>query len=126
MNWFISKDINPVLVLFANSDWIIIEKNLHIYIRTCFFQSNALKVITPATLDILLKMLSSNELSGPANELRQDLLELKDLALKSIICMVHMIHGSSPDQVSVDHSESIWFEESGDVAQQVNIYKSQL
>jgi hypothetical protein len=46
-------------------------------------------------------MMSSNELSGPANEQRQDLLELKDLALKCIVCMVHMIHGSSPDQVSV-------------------------
>lgn len=71
----------------------------------CGTQSNALKVITPATLDILLKMLSSNELSGPANELRQDLLELKDLALKSIICMVHMIHGSSPDQRQVEVSQ---------------------
>lgn len=74
-----------------------------------------MKVITPATLDILLKMLSSSELSGPANELRQDLLELKDLALKSIICMVHMIHGSSPDQVSVGHSESVCFKKSVDV-----------
>eukprot|EP00105_Crassostrea_gigas_P036363 XP_019920511.1 PREDICTED: neurobeachin-like protein 1 [Crassostrea gigas] len=71
----------------------------------CGTQSNALKVITPATLDILLKMLSSSELSGPANELRQDLLELKDLALKSIICMVHMIHGSSPDQRQVEVSQ---------------------
>ena len=62
-------------------------------------QSNALRVITPATLDILLQILSSSELSGPTNEQRLDLLELKDLSLKCIVCMVHMIHGSSPDQV---------------------------
>ncbi|XP_061165431.1 neurobeachin-like protein 1 isoform X2 [Saccostrea echinata] len=71
----------------------------------CGTQSNALRVITPATLDILLQMMSSNELSGPANEQRQDLLEMKDLALKCIVCMVHVIHGSSPDQRQVEVSQ---------------------
>ncbi|XP_078323505.1 neurobeachin-like protein 1 isoform X4 [Crassostrea virginica] len=71
----------------------------------CGTQSNALRVITPATLDILLQILSSSELSGPTNEQRLDLLELKDLSLKCIVCMVHMIHGSSPDQRQVEVSQ---------------------
>ncbi|XP_021366386.1 neurobeachin-like protein 1 isoform X2 [Mizuhopecten yessoensis] len=71
----------------------------------CGDQSNALKVITPATLDVLLKMLAFDKKQGPTNEQRQELLSLKDLVLKSIICMVHMIHAAIPDQRQVEVSQ---------------------
>ncbi|KAK3083537.1 hypothetical protein FSP39_025014, partial [Pinctada imbricata] len=70
----------------------------------CGMQHNGLRVITPATLDVLLKMISDNEVSGPANETRQELWDLRELVLKCIICMVHVIHASSPDQRQVEVS----------------------
>ncbi|XP_069107826.1 neurobeachin-like protein 1 isoform X1 [Argopecten irradians] len=71
----------------------------------CGDQTNALKVITPATLDVLLKMLAYDKTQGPTNEQRQELLSLKEVVLKSIICMVHMIHGAIPDQRQVEVSQ---------------------
>ena len=62
-------------------------------------QPNALKAITPATLDVLLKILSSNEHDRPTNEQRLEMLALKDLVLKCAVRMVHVIHCCSPDQV---------------------------
>ncbi|XP_067686159.1 neurobeachin-like protein 1 [Haliotis asinina] len=63
---------------------------------------NALKAITPATLDVLLKILSTNQKEGPTNEQRQERLCLKDLVLKNIVRMVHTIHCCSPDQRQVE------------------------
>ena len=64
-----------------------------------FLQHNALKAITPATLDVLLKILSTNDLEKPTNEHRLEMGQLKDLVLKCLIGMVHVIHCCSPDQV---------------------------
>lgn len=58
-------------------------------------------MITPATLEVLLKMLSTDHVTGPTNELRQELFCIKDLVLKCIICMVHVINLASIDQVQV-------------------------
>ncbi|XP_076087925.1 neurobeachin-like protein 1 isoform X3 [Mytilus galloprovincialis] len=70
----------------------------------CGSQNNALKVITPATLEVLLKMLSADHVTGPTNELRQELFCIKDLVLKCIICMVHVINLASIDQRQVEVS----------------------
>ena len=65
----------------------------------CMLQVNALKAITPATLDILLHVLSASQRAGPTNEQRLDSMCLKELVLKCVVKMVHVIHGCSPDQV---------------------------
>ncbi|GAB1600529.1 neurobeachin-like protein 1 isoform X2 [Argonauta hians] len=63
---------------------------------------NALRSITPATLDVLLKALSSkkplNELDIPAKWA----IPLKEVVLKCIVRMMHVIHCSSPDQRQVE------------------------
>ena len=69
------------------------------FLNFFILQNNALKVITPATLEVLLKMLSSDDNKGPTNELRQELFCVKDLVLKCIICMVHIINSASADKV---------------------------
>ena len=69
------------------------------FLQSFLFQPNALKAITPATLDVLMKILSSNEHDRPTNEQRQEMLALKDLVLKCAVRMVHVIHCCSPDQV---------------------------
>ncbi|CAI9726854.1 1 isoform X1 [Octopus vulgaris] len=65
-------------------------------------QHNALRSITPATLDVLLKALSSqkpqNELDAPARWA----IPLKEVVLKCIVRMVHVIHCSCPDQRQVE------------------------
>ncbi|XP_041374666.1 neurobeachin-like protein 1 [Gigantopelta aegis] len=68
-------------------------------------QDNALKAITPATLDIMLKVLSAKQRNGPTNEQRQETTCLKELVLKSVVRMVHVIHGCSPDQRQVEVAE---------------------
>ena len=64
-------------------------------------QVNALKAICPATLDVLLKVLSRDEITGPTNEQRQEFLGLKEMVLKCLVRMVHVIHCCSPDQVNI-------------------------
>ena len=67
------------------------------------FQTNALKAISPATLDILLKVLgvgSSPDLQA-TNLQAEKAANLKTLVLKVIVRMVHIIHESSPDMVSI-------------------------
>ncbi|KAL5005989.1 hypothetical protein ScPMuIL_017147 [Solemya velum] len=68
-------------------------------------QINALKAITPATLDVLLQVLSTNQIPGPTNEQRSELTALKDLVLKCIVRLVHVIHVGSPDQRQVEVSQ---------------------
>ncbi|XP_055956982.1 neurobeachin-like protein 1 [Patella vulgata] len=68
-------------------------------------QHNALKAITPATLDVLLKVLSSNRKFGPTNTNREEISTLKDLVLKCIVRVVHVIHCCSPDQRQIEVSE---------------------
>ncbi|ESO94157.1 hypothetical protein LOTGIDRAFT_232423 [Lottia gigantea] len=64
---------------------------------------NALKAITPATLDVLLTVLSSERV-GEADS-NQDFIRLKDLVLKCIVRLVHVIHCCSPDQRQIEVSE---------------------
>lgn len=68
-------------------------------------QTNALKAITPATLDVLLKVLAAGAVQGPTNAQRQAAATLKDLVLKCIVRMVHVIHECSPDQRQIEVSE---------------------
>ncbi|KAK3582874.1 hypothetical protein CHS0354_012486 [Potamilus streckersoni] len=68
-------------------------------------QTNALKAITPATLDVVLKILSVEQHDKPTNEQRKDSLVLKSLVLKCIVKMVHVIHCCSPDQRQVEVSQ---------------------
>lgn len=58
-----------------------------------------MKAVTPATLDVLLNVLSAKTVHGPTNSQRQEAARLKDLVLKCIVRMVHVIHECSPDQV---------------------------
>ena len=64
------------------------------------FQSNSLKGITPATLDVMLKVLAADTVEGPTNAQRQEATRLKELVLQCIVRMIHVIHECSPDQVS--------------------------
>ena len=68
-----------------------------------FFQVNALKAICPATLDVLLKILSSPPTGGGmgagGDDVRQNKTLLHDLVLKCMVRTVHVVHCCSPDQV---------------------------
>ncbi|XP_060592045.1 neurobeachin-like protein 1, partial [Ruditapes philippinarum] len=68
-------------------------------------QHNALSAVTPATLDVLLKILASNGSDKPTNEQREEMRGLKNLVLKCMVRMIHVIHCCSPDlrQVEVSH-----------------------
>ena len=71
-------------------------------------QTNALKAITPATLDVMLKVLSASTVQGPTNALRQEAAVLKDLVLQCIVRTVHVIHECSPDQVSLPRVDRVF------------------
>lgn len=71
----------------------------------CGAQTNALKGITPATLDVMLKVLSAHTVQGPTNAQRQEAATLKDLVLQCIVRVVHVIHECSPDQRQIEVSE---------------------
>ncbi|XP_025103761.1 neurobeachin-like protein 1 isoform X2 [Pomacea canaliculata] len=71
----------------------------------CGSQTNARKAVTPATLDVLLKVLSNETVKGPTNSQRQELAALKDIALKCTVRMVHVIHECSPDQRQIEVNE---------------------
>ena len=68
-----------------------------------FIQVNALKAICPATLDVLLKILSSPPTGGGVgaggDDVRQNKTLLHDLVLKCMVRTVHVVHCCSPDQV---------------------------
>ncbi|XP_053386541.1 neurobeachin-like protein 1 [Mercenaria mercenaria] len=68
-------------------------------------QHNALSAVTPATLDVLLKILAASGSDKPTNEQREEMSRLKNLVLKCMVRMVHVIHCCSPDlrQVEVSH-----------------------
>ena len=66
------------------------------------FQNNALKVICPATLDVLIKVLLGNQVVGPSNAV-QDHLELKEIVLQCIMKVIHIVHTSTADMVSQSH-----------------------
>ena len=65
-----------------------------------FLQQNALRSITPATLDVLLGCVSLISQQKAPSEKQQQMIILKKLVLKCIVRMVHVIHCSCPDQVS--------------------------
>ncbi|XP_076450797.1 neurobeachin-like protein 1 [Babylonia areolata] len=71
----------------------------------CGSQTNALKGITPATLDVMLKVLSAHTVHGPTNAQRQEAATLKDLVLQCIVRVIHVIHECSPDQRQVEVCE---------------------
>ncbi|WAR10789.1 NBEL1-like protein, partial [Mya arenaria] len=62
-------------------------------------QHNALSAITPATLDVLLRVLGAIDDAKPTNEHREEAGQLSELILQCLVRMVHVIHSSSPDQV---------------------------
>ena len=69
------------------------------------YQVNALKAICPATLDVLLKILSHPPSTGggrpgaSGDDVRQNKTLLHDLVLKCMVRTVHVVHCCSPDQV---------------------------
>ncbi|KAL4217498.1 Neurobeachin-like protein 1 [Mactra antiquata] len=65
-------------------------------------QPNALSAVTPATLDVLLKILGLHDCERPTNELREEMIELNKLVLKCMVRMIHVIHCCSPDQRQVE------------------------
>ena len=73
----------------------------------CCIQVNALKAICPATLDVLLKILSSPPTGGGmgagGDDVRQNKTLLHDLVLKCMVRTVHVVHCCSPDQVQCVH-----------------------
>ncbi|KAK7111968.1 hypothetical protein V1264_011504 [Littorina saxatilis] len=71
----------------------------------CGSQTNSLKAISPATLDVMLKVLSASTVHGPANVQRQEATRLKEIVLQCIVRMVHVIHESSPDQRQIEVNE---------------------
>ena len=65
-----------------------------------YLQDNALKAICPATLDVLLRVLWSHSLPGSGSALRdEEMMEVKQLILKCLVRLVHVLHNSSPEQV---------------------------
>ncbi|XP_064646322.1 neurobeachin-like protein 1 isoform X2 [Lineus longissimus] len=70
-------------------------------------QHNALRAISPATMDVCMKLLSSNNTPGPTNEYREDIAKLKELILKCLQRTVHVLHAASPDQRQVEVSTII-------------------
>ncbi|CAH1788242.1 unnamed protein product [Owenia fusiformis] len=64
--------------------------------------TNGLRAICPATLDVLLKVLIYNDPNRPSNEQRQTYSDLKQLVLRSLVQMVHVLHMASPDQRQVE------------------------
>ncbi|XP_052812655.1 neurobeachin-like protein 1 isoform X3 [Mya arenaria] len=68
-------------------------------------QHNALSAITPATLDVLLRVLGAIDDAKPTNEHREEAGQLSELILQCLVRMVHVIHSSSPDQRQVEVSQ---------------------
>lgn len=68
-------------------------------------QQNALRSITPATLDVLLCCVSLISQQKTPSEKHQQVLILQKLVLKCIVRMVHVIHCSCPDQRQVEVSQ---------------------
>lgn len=80
--------------------FVIVCSNPVIYsCLNLFVQWNALAAITPATLDVLLKILASHRVDKPTNELGAEMCKLQHVVLKCMVRMIHVIHCSSPDQV---------------------------
>ena len=55
--------------------------------------------ITPATLDVLLKVLGGHVTEKPTNEIRAEMSKVAHVVLKCMVRVIHVIHCSSPDQV---------------------------
>ncbi len=82
------------------AQWLTIEDKTNC---TFLHQVNALKAICPATLDVLLHILSEAPPGGHSGggDARKDVLPLQDLVLKCMVRMVHVVHCCSPDQVAI-------------------------
>jgi len=63
------------------------------------WQVNALKAISPATVDVLLKVIQSTY-QPRRSESAQDVLSLKELVMQCIVCVVHIISRAVPEEVS--------------------------
>ncbi|KAH3749057.1 hypothetical protein DPMN_183547, partial [Dreissena polymorpha] len=68
-------------------------------------QHNALMAISPAMLDILLRVLGTSDAEKPTNELRAERNQLTCVLLECIVAMVRVIHMASPDQRQVEVSQ---------------------
>ncbi|XP_059178496.1 neurobeachin-like protein 1 [Physella acuta] len=67
-------------------------------------QSNATLTVTPATLDVLLSLLSGRA-ACYANVPADSRIEIQCIVLRCVVSMIHTIHGCSPDERQVEVPE---------------------